>query len=205
MFFFDNIIVWFLDTDILMNNESVIDTIEYLEEDVDNGVYDFDECANMSVSGPDIFNLNNDDMNMSASSSLNYVNNVNNMSTSESLNNVDMSTSEHDSFNLRNVDMNGSSIFNLNLPNPYQRRIDDANEKIIADLKKQLKLERARNSRLKHKFKNRKTPRELAYDMVKPLLTENQIQILLKRKKWVRWTPEEIATAFSLAYISRRY
>lgn len=45
----------------------------------------------------------------------------------------------------------------------------------------------------------------MARDMLKPLLTENQINLLLKKKKKsVRWTPEEITVAFSLAYISRK-
>lgn len=71
------------------------------------------------------------------------------------------------------------------------RREKEVSNKIIIDLKRQLKCEKTKISRLKHKFKKKKTPKEMAYDLVKPLLTKNQVDILLNKKKWVRWTSSQ--------------
>lgn len=76
--------------------------------------------------------------------------------------------------------------------------------KHIENLKIQLKRERSRFAKLKSRMKYRRSPKEIATEMLKPLLTKNQIDLLLGIKKKVHWTSDEISTAFSLAYMSRR-
>lgn len=37
-----------------------------------------------------------------------------------------------------------------------------------------------------------------------PMLTENQIKLMTKQKKWVKWTCDEISIGFALSFFSRR-
>jgi transcription elongation factor GreA-like protein len=41
-------------------------------------------------------------------------------------------------------------------------------------------------------------------EVLSNVLTANQIDIVLKKKKQVRWTPEEIATAITIRYFSAK-
>lgn len=45
---------------------------------------------------------------------------------------------------------------------------------------------------------------QAAEKILKMVLTENQVRLLLKKKKLVRWTSEEIAVAFTIRYYSKK-
>jgi hypothetical protein len=72
-------------------------------------------------------------------------------------------------------------------------------------MKRKLSLQRKQLLYYKKKNKEDKPQQsQEALTLLKKLLTENQIAILLNKKKRVNWTTEEIAVAFTVRYLSKK-
>jgi hypothetical protein len=120
--------------------------------------------------------------------------------------NEPLAASSADEFNSNNSDK-PLTVSSENISEQYSKlRASHTNLcKEMEIMKRKLSLQRKQLLYYKKKNKEDKPPQsQEALTLLKKLLTENQIAILLNKKKRVNWTTEEIAVAFTVRYLSKK-
>jgi hypothetical protein len=120
--------------------------------------------------------------------------------------NEPLAASSADEFNSNNSDK-PLTVSAENISEQYSK-LRASHTKLCKEMeimKRKLSLQRKQLLYYKKKNKEDKPPQsQEALTLLKKLLTENQIAILLNKKKRVNWTTEEIAVAFTVRYLSKK-